>query len=264
MIIIIILSSGFKNPCNISFASKSVLNSMNDLLSRSFSPSRDNGDFHDVELTGSGGGAGANLDKFFEDAESIKDELKELGSLQRRLQSCHEHIKTLQNARAVKDLRAWMEWDVEEALKKANAVKKRLEALERADAANPNLPGCGAGSSLDQTRTSVVDGLRKTLKDNMEGFNKLREKLSSEYEETVQKPRYFAVTVENPEEMTVDLISTGEIETFLRKAIQEQRRSEKDMERNRKKSLRKLLLASIFLILLVVLITLSVVKPWIY
>lgn len=238
---------------------------MNDLLSRSFSPSRDNGDFHDIELTagGGGGGAGANLDKFFEDAESIKDELKELGSLQRRLQSCHEHIKTLHNARAVKDLRAWMEWDVEEALKKANAVKKRLEALERADAANPNLPGCGAGSSLDQTRTSVVDGLRKTLKDNMEGFNKLREKLSSEYEETV-KPRYFAVTVENPEEMTVDLISTGEIETFLRKAIQEQRRSEKDMERNRKKSLRQLLLASIFLILLVVLITLSVVKPWIY
>ncbi|XP_010024532.2 syntaxin-121 [Eucalyptus grandis] len=236
---------------------------MSGLLSGSYSRLRNGDDSHAFELSSDGGGAGVSLDKFFEDAESIKDELKELGSLQRRLQSCHEHIKTLQNARAVKDLRAWMEWDVEEALKKANAVKKRLEALERADAANPNLPGCGAGSSLDQTRTSVVDGLRKTLKDNMEGFNKLREKLSSEYEETVQ-PRYFAVTVENPEEMTVDLISTGEIETFLRKAIQEQRRSEKDMERNRKKSLRQLLLASIFLILLVVLITLSVVKPWIY
>lgn len=224
---------------------------MNDLLSRSFSPSRDNGDFHDIELTGGGGGggAGANLDKFFEDAESIKDELKELETLQRRLQSSHEQSKTLHNARAVKDLRARMDSDVATALKKAKVVKVRLEALDRANTTNRNLPGCGPGSSSDRTRTSVVHGMRKKLKDNMEAFNRLREKISSEYKETVKR-RYFTVTGEDPDERTVDLlISTGESETFLQKAIQEQGRGRvldtiqeiqerhdavKDMERNLK------------------------------
>ncbi|XP_030448798.1 syntaxin-121-like [Syzygium oleosum] len=227
---------------------------MNDLLPGSFSRSRDDGcgDFHTIELSSAGrggGGAGINLDKFFEDAESIKDELKELEALHQRLQSSHEQSKTLHNARAVKDLRSRMDSDVAAALKKAKVVKVRLEALERANAANRNLPGCGPGSSSDRTRTSVVNGLRKKLKDSMEGFSKLREKISSEYKETVKR-RYFTVTGENPDERTVDLlISTGESETFLQKAIQEQGRGRvldtiqeiqerhdavKDMERNLK------------------------------
>ncbi|XP_030448928.1 syntaxin-121-like [Syzygium oleosum] len=247
---------------------------MSDLLSGSFSRFRDSGDSHAIEVSSyaGGGGAGVNLDKFSEDAESIKDELKEMESLHQRLQSCHEHIQTLHNARAVKDLRAWMEWDVGEALKKAKAVKVRLEALERANAANQNLAGCGPGSSSDRTRTSVVDGLGKKLKDNMEGFNKLREKLSSEYKETAKR-RYFAVTGQKPAKRTVDLlISTGESETFLRKEIQEQGRGgfldtiqeiqesddpEKDMERNLKKSRRLLFLIFIVMVLMALLIGLS-------
>ncbi|KAI3417773.1 uncharacterized protein J3R85_014228 [Psidium guajava] len=222
---------------------------MNDLLSGSSARSRDDGDFHTIELSTAGGSAGVNLDKFFEDAESIKDELKELETLYQRLQSSHEQSKTLHNARAVKDLRARMDSDVAAALKKAKVVKVRLEALERANAANRSLPGCGPGSSSDRTRTSVLNGLRKKLKDNMEAFNKLREKISSEYRETVQR-RYYTVTGENPDERTVDLlISTGESETFLQKAIQEQGRGRvldtiqeiqerhdavRDMERNLK------------------------------
>lgn len=147
MIIILLLSSGFKNPCNVSFASKSVLNNMNDLLSRSFSPSRDNGDFHDIELTGGGGGggAGANLDKFFEDAESIKDELKELETLQRRLQSSHEQSKTLHNVRAVKDLRARMDSDVATALKKAKVVKGGSRPSTGPTPRTGTSPGAGQG-----------------------------------------------------------------------------------------------------------------------
>jgi syntaxin 1B/2/3 len=58
----------------------------------------------------------------------------------------------------------------------------------------------------------------------METFNRLRELISSEYRETVQR-RYFTVTGENPDDKTLDLlISTGESETFLQKAIQEQGR----------------------------------------
>jgi len=83
----------------------------------------------------------------------------------------------------------------------------------------------------------------------MESFNNLRQQISSEYRETVQR-RYFTVTGENPDDKTVDLlISTGESETFLQKAIQEQGRGRildtiqeiqerhdavKDMEKNLK------------------------------
>ncbi|KAK4762153.1 hypothetical protein SAY87_030037 [Trapa incisa] len=201
---------------------------MNDLFSSSFSRFRSEDHqppppHGNVEMT-SPAGAGINLDKFFEDVESVKEDLKELERLHQRLQSAHEQSKMLHNAKAVKDLRATMEADVTTALKNAKVIKVRLEALDRSNAANRSLPGCGPGSSSDRTRTSVVNGLRKKLQDSMESFNVLRQKISSEYRETVQR-RYFTVTGENPDERVLDrLISTGESETFLQKAIQEQGR----------------------------------------
>ncbi|XP_054777512.1 syntaxin-121-like [Prosopis cineraria] len=205
---------------------------MNDLFSGSFSRFRgveSSPDHHQqhhviemgsVEVSSEGG----DLHKFFQDVESIKDELKELQRLNRNLQSSHEQNKTLHNAKAVKDLRSQMDSDVALALKKAKLVKVKLEALERSNAASRSLPDCGPGSSSDRTRTSVVNGLRKNLKDSMDSFNELRQRISSEYRETVQR-RYFTVTGENPDDKTIDLlISTGESETFLRKAIQEQGR----------------------------------------
>ncbi|KAK4480872.1 hypothetical protein RD792_011724 [Penstemon davidsonii] len=83
-----------------------------------------------------------------------------------------------------------------------------------------------AGSSSDRTRTSVVNGLRNKLHDIMTRFNDLRQKMGAEYRETVQR-RYYTVTGENPDEKVLDnLIETGESETFLQKAIQEQGRGQ--------------------------------------
>ncbi|XP_028777659.1 syntaxin-121-like [Neltuma alba] len=205
---------------------------MNDLFSGSFSRFRseqsspDHHQHHDIEMGSvmASIGGGGDLNKFFEEVESIKDELKELERLNQNLQSSHEQSKTLHNAKAVKDLRSRMDSDVALALKKAKLIKIKLEALERSNAASRSLPDCGPGSSSDRTRTSVVNGLRKNLKDCMDSFNELRQRISVEYRETVQR-RYFTVTGENPDEKTVDLlISTGESETFLRKAILEQGR----------------------------------------
>ncbi|CAN4113938.1 unnamed protein product [Withania somnifera] len=185
---------------------------MNDLFSGSFSRYRenDNGqDSHSIEMGETGG---VNLDKFFEDVEAIKDELKGLEKIYDQLQSSNEKSKTLHNAKAVKDLRSKMDDDVSMALKKAKFIKKP--------------PGCGPGSSSDRTRTSVVNGLRKKLQESMNQFNELRQKMASEYRETVQR-RYYTVTGEKPDEEILDtLISTGQSETFLQKAIQEQGRGQ--------------------------------------
>lgn len=195
---------------------------MNDLLSRSFSGSR----VSDIEMGNTATTDGVKLDKFFGDVAEIKDELKGLENLHNQLQESNEQSKTLYNASSIKTLRTKMDNDVASSLKKAKLIKTRLEALDRSSEANRNLPGCGPGSSTDRTRISVVNGLRKQLQSSMKSFTELRQKMAAEHRETVQR-RYYTVTGEKPDEGTVDnLISTGESETFLQKAIQEQGRGQ--------------------------------------
>ncbi|XP_021771270.1 syntaxin-121-like [Chenopodium quinoa] len=197
---------------------------MNNLITSSFSRFRENPG--DLEMGSPTPNPGVNLDKFFDDVETIKDDLKEIEEVHKKLRSSHEETKTAHTAGSVKDLRSRMDRDVGVALKKAKMIKVRLEALDRSNAANRSIAGCGPGSSADRTRTSVVNGLRKKLKEKMDEFQELREKISGEYRETVER-RFFTVTGENPDEKTVDLlISTGESENFLQKAIQQQGRGQ--------------------------------------
>ncbi|XP_039126587.1 syntaxin-124-like [Dioscorea cayenensis subsp. rotundata] len=167
-----------------------------------------------------------NLDKFFEDVENIKDDIRGLDNLYRRLQESNEESKTVHNAKTMKELRARMDADIEQVLRKAKAVKGKLEALDRSNAANRKVPGCGPGSSADRTRTSVVGGLGKKLKDLMDEFQGLRARIAAEYKETVGR-RYFTVTGQQADEGTIEnLISSGESESFMQRAIQEQGRGQ--------------------------------------
>ncbi|GMG98617.1 hypothetical protein Nepgr_000457 [Nepenthes gracilis] len=119
-----------------------------------------------------------------------------------------------------------MDADAEQVLKQVKVIKGKLEALERSSAAHRSLPGCGPGSSADRSRTSVVTGLGKKLKDMMDYFQAIRTKMSAEYKETVER-RYFTITGEKADEETIEnLISSGQSEMILQKAIQEQGRGQ--------------------------------------
>jgi syntaxin 1B/2/3 len=167
-----------------------------------------------------------NLDRFFEDVENVKEDMKTVERLYKSLQEANEECKTVHNAKTMKNLRSRMDIDVEQVLKRVKIIKGKLEALDRSNAAHRNIPGCGPGSSADRTRTSVVSGLGKKLKDLMDNFQDLRARMAAEYKETVER-RYFTITGERASDETIEnLISSGESESFMQKAIQEQGRGQ--------------------------------------
>ncbi|KAA8524474.1 hypothetical protein F0562_010897 [Nyssa sinensis] len=185
---------------------------------------------HTDDIESGGGGESRNevvdLDNFFEDVEKVKDDMKDVEKLYKRLQESNEDCKTVHNAKTMKELRSRMDSDVAQVLKRVKVIKGKLEALERSNAAHRSIHGCGPGSSADRTRTSVVSGLGKKLKTMMDDFQSLRAKMTAEYKETVER-RYFTITGEKAnEELIENLISSGESETFLQKAIQEQGRGQ--------------------------------------
>ncbi|MFS8024451.1 putative target SNARE coiled-coil domain, syntaxin domain, syntaxin/epimorphin [Helianthus anomalus] len=196
---------------------------MNDLFSQSFKQYEDN----DLEAGRGGGGSdNADLDKFFEDVESVKEDMDGVEKLYKRLQEANSESKTVHNANAMKQLRSKMDSDVSQVLKRVRVIKGKIEALDKANIANRKLPGCGPGSSTDRTRTSVVSGLGKKLKSLMDDFQSLRTRMNDEYKETVAR-RYFTITGEKPSDDVIeDLIANGEGEDFMQKAIQDQGRGQ--------------------------------------
>ncbi|KAG9445545.1 hypothetical protein H6P81_011673 [Aristolochia fimbriata] len=206
---------------------------MNDLFSSSFKKYTDlkeqvqMDDMEHISMEEGGDGKETiNLDRFFEDVENVKEDMQWVERLYKQLQDLNEESKTVHNAKTMKNLRARMDSDVEQVLKRVKIIKAKLEALDKSNVAHRNIPGCGPGSSADRTRTSVVSGLGKKLKDLMDDFQDLRAKMTAEYKETVER-RYFTITGEKADEQTIEnLISSGESETFLQKAIQEQGRGQ--------------------------------------
>ncbi|KAL4367255.1 hypothetical protein GQ457_05G034310 [Hibiscus cannabinus] len=195
---------------------------MNDLISSSFRKYADQAQLEDLEA----GDETVNLDKFFEDVENVKEDMKTVEKLYKALQEANEECKTAHNAKTMKQLRSRMDADVEQVLKRVKLIKGKLEGLERSNAAARNAPGCGPGSSSDRTRTSVVSGLGKKLKTMMDEFQSFRARMQEEYKETVER-RYFTITGQKPDEETIEnLISSGESESFLQRAIQEQGRGQ--------------------------------------
>lgn len=162
-----------------------------------------------------------NLRRFFEEAGLVKEEMGSIQDLLVRLQDANEESKSLHKPESLRSLRDCINADIVQVLKKARAIRDRLESMDRSNAANRRLSGCREGTPIDRTRTSVTNGLRKKLKELMMDFQGLRQMIMAEYKETVER-RYFTVTGEVPEEDMIEkIISNGESEELLKKAILE-------------------------------------------
>ncbi|KAF3662901.1 Syntaxin-related protein KNOLLE [Capsicum annuum] len=165
-----------------------------------------------------------NLTAFLEEAEKVKVEMNSIKDILRRLQDTNEESKSLTKPEALKSMRNLINSDILAVLTKARAIRSQLEEMDRSNAINRRLSGCKEGTPVDRTRFAVTNGLRKKLKELMMDFQGLRQRMMSEYKETVGR-RYFTVTGEQPDEEVIDkIISSGNGqggEEFLSRAIQE-------------------------------------------
>lgn len=164
-----------------------------------------------------------NLTAFLEEAEKVKVEMNSIKDILRRLQDTNEESKSLTKPEALKSMRNLINSDILAVLTKARAIRSQLEEMDRSNAINRRLSGCKEGTPVDRTRFAVTNGLRKKLKELMMDFQGLRQRMMSEYKETVGR-RYFTVTGEQPDEEVIDkIISSGNGqggEEFLSRAIQ--------------------------------------------
>eukprot|EP00249_Psilotum_nudum_P020907 c27893_g1_i1 orf=622-1560(+) len=170
--------------------------------------------------------ADMGMSKFFEEIAEIKDLMAKVRKHLQKLQEAHEESKSVTRAAAMKELRQRMEAEVDEVSQIAKKIKEKLEALDNANVANRKKPGSGEGTSTDRTRMSMTATLKKKLKDLMDEFQTLRQKISDEYREVVER-RVFTVTGKKVDEEMIDqLIETGDSEQIFQKAIQEQGRGQ--------------------------------------
>ncbi|XP_057547149.1 syntaxin-related protein KNOLLE [Amaranthus tricolor] len=175
----------------------------------------------DLEMGNGGGKSDPKMEAFLEEAEKVKAEMASIKDILITLEASNEESKSLHKPEALKALRGRINADVVTVLRKAKAIKARLELMDRATAENRRLSS-EMGTPIDRTRTCVTNGLRKKLKELMMEFQALRQKMMSEYKETVGRC-YYTVTGEYPEDDMIEkIISNGVGEgEILTHAVQE-------------------------------------------
>lgn len=206
---------------------------MNNLLSNSFGKAMNYVDLKkdirrgDIELGEASIGDGeVDMSQFFDEVGVIKSEMEKIKHCLEKVKDANEESRTVHKAQAMKALRSRMDVDIAQVTKIAKSIKFKLEELDRANAANRRVRGCEEGTPTDRTRSSITNTLRKKLKDLMGEFQILRQKMMEEYKETVER-RYYTVTGQHADDETIEnIIETGNSETFLQKAIQEQGRGQ--------------------------------------
>lgn len=187
---------------------------MNDLMTKSFlsyvelkkqAQIDDEGE-RDLELGQLSHEDEQNLALFFHQVEFIKTDMQEITNLLLDLQTLNEETKSTYSAKILRGLRDRMDSDMFAVLRKTKIVKASLDALDESNVANRR--AYAEGSAVDRTRVSTANGLRVKLREIMNGFQALREKIMADYKDGLRR-RYYNATGEYPSEEVIEEIVSG-------------------------------------------------------
>ncbi|XP_022774147.1 LOW QUALITY PROTEIN: syntaxin-112-like [Durio zibethinus] len=170
-----------------------------------------------------------NLSQFFQEVASIKITMEEITNLVFDLQTLNEDIKSTHSAKVLRGLRDRMESDTVSILRKARIVKARLESLDRYNATNRRLSEAyKQGTCVDRTRISITNGLRVKLREMMNEFQALREKILLDHKEDLKR-RYYNATGELPSEDVLEKAISGveNVQLFAEKVEMDLRSKER-------------------------------------
>lgn len=157
-----------------------------------------------------------NLSQFFEHVAGIKADMEEITNLLLDLQSLNEETKSTHSAKVIRGLRDRINSDMVAVLRKAKIIKTKLELLDQSNVVNRSISvGFKEGSPVDRTRMSVTNGLRIKLKDMMNDFQCLREKIVKEHKEGLKR-RYYSATGQEPTEEMMEkmVLGNGQVGIF--------------------------------------------------
>lgn len=204
---------------------QNCLQKMNDLMTRSFlsyvelkkQAQKDiEADDRDVEAGGVLNPAEEhNLSLFHQEVAGVKSEMEEVANLLSDLQSLNEEAKSTHSAKILRGLRDRMDSDVVAVLRKARIVKARLEALDHSNETNRRISAAfGEGTPVDRTRTLVTNGLRIKLRELMNGFQSLRDKIVADHKEELRR-RYYYMVGELPSEEVIEKMVSGAVKVEM-------------------------------------------------
>ncbi|KAL4199185.1 hypothetical protein AMTRI_Chr03g49920 [Amborella trichopoda] len=220
---------------------------MNDLMTKSFmnyvelkkQALKDLEAGPDIELSDLSLEDEENLGQFFEEVGAIKGDIEILYDLLRNLKDVDGEMKSVHDSNPLKFLRERMDLDMVSVLKRARAIKARLELLDRSNADNRRLYGYKEGGSVDRTRVSVTNGLRKKLRDIMKEFQSLREKIVAENREGLRRKVYAETGVLVRESLAEEMVYNGRmLQSLAEKAetqqheVIERENAMKEIEKN--------------------------------
>lgn len=129
-----------------------------------------------------------NLSLFFQEVDVIKAEIKEITNLLFDLENLNEEAMCTHSTQILCRLRDRMESDMVTVLGKDKIVKERLEELDQSNVLNCKVSeACKEGGSIDRTRMLVTNGLRVKLRDMVNDFQSLREKILLDHKEDLKR-----------------------------------------------------------------------------
>lgn len=199
------------------------LKKMNDLMTKSFlsyvdlkkQAMIDSESGPDIEMGQLDPADERNLTQFFDEVGAIKADMDEITHLLGDLQDLNDETKSAHSPNVLRGLRDRINSDMVAVLRKAKVIKGKLELLDQSNVANRyESDAYKKGSPIDRTRISVTNGLRIKLRDMMNDFQSLREKIIADHKEGLKK-RYYSATGEQPSEEVMEKMISGNLQVSV-------------------------------------------------